>query len=44
MKEVEVLSCKINDQAADIFTKPLKHDVFIRQKVLLGMVKFKGEC
>lgn len=44
MKEVELLACKTNDQAADIFTKPLKGDVFRKQKLMLGMVKFKGGC
>jgi hypothetical protein len=36
-KEVELISCKINDQVADIFTKPLKREIFIRLKFMLGM-------
>ncbi|KAK0589362.1 hypothetical protein LWI29_013222 [Acer saccharum] len=38
-KEVELVSCRTYDQAADIFTKPLKHDVFSRLKTMLGMTK-----
>ena len=36
-KEVELISCKTNDQVADIFTKPLKGDIFIRMKIMLRM-------
>ena len=36
-KEVELISCKTNDQVADIFTKPLKGEIFIRLKFMLGM-------
>jgi hypothetical protein len=36
-KEVELVSCRTHDQAADIFTKPLKHEAFIRMKTMLGM-------
>jgi hypothetical protein len=36
-KEVELISCKTNDQVADIFTKPLKREIFIRLKFILGM-------
>ena len=36
-KEVELISCKINNQVADIFTKPLKGEIFIRLKFMLGM-------
>ncbi|KAB5519742.1 hypothetical protein DKX38_024061 [Salix brachista] len=36
-KEVELISCKTNDQVVDIFTKPLKGDIFIRLKFMLGM-------
>ena len=36
-KEVELISCKINDQVVDIFTKPLKGEIFITFKFMLGM-------
>ncbi|KAL3609589.1 hypothetical protein D5086_000609 [Populus alba] len=36
-KEVELISCKTNDQVADIFTKPLKGEIFIMLKFMLGM-------
>ncbi|KAF7130737.1 hypothetical protein RHSIM_Rhsim10G0062000 [Rhododendron simsii] len=36
-KEVELVSCRTNDQAADIFTKPLKHEAFVEMKTMLGM-------
>jgi len=36
-KEVELVSCKTNDQVADIFTKPLKGETFIIMKFMLGM-------
>jgi hypothetical protein len=36
-KEVELISCKRTDQVADIFTKPLKGEIFIRLKFMLGM-------
>jgi hypothetical protein len=36
-KEVELISCNTNDQVADIFTKPLKGEIFIRLKFMLGM-------
>jgi hypothetical protein len=35
--EVELISCKTNDQVADIFTKPLKEETFIRLKLMFGM-------
>ena len=35
--EVELVHCKSYDQVAAIFTKPLKHDVFARLKMMLGM-------
>ena len=37
-KEVELISCKTNNQVADIFTKTLKREVFIRLKFMLGMI------
>jgi len=36
----ELISCKINNQDADIFTKPLKGEAFIRLKLILGMTSF----
>jgi hypothetical protein len=36
-KEVELISCKINNQVADIFTKPLKGETFIRLKFMFDM-------
>ncbi|KAF7120323.1 hypothetical protein RHSIM_Rhsim13G0198900 [Rhododendron simsii] len=36
-KEVELVSCRTEDQAADISAKPLKHEVFIKMKIMLGM-------
>jgi hypothetical protein len=36
-KEVKLISCKTNDQVANIFTKPLKRETFIRLKFMLGM-------
>ena len=36
-KEVEPISYKTNDQVADIFTKPLKGEIFIKLKFMLGM-------
>ena len=46
--EVKLVHCKTQDQVADIFTKPLKHDVFGRLKMMLGMrtqgIEFKGGC
>jgi hypothetical protein len=37
-EEVQLISCNTNDQVADIFTKPLKREVFIRLKFMLGMI------
>jgi hypothetical protein len=36
-KEVELISCKTNDQVAHIFTKSLKGEIFIRLKFMFGM-------
>ena len=36
-KEFELISCKTNDQITYIFTKPLKREVFIKLKFILGM-------
>jgi len=38
-KKVKVKYVKIKDQAADIFIKPLKYDVFIKMRDLLGVMK-----
>ena len=38
-KEVELLYVKTQDQVADMFTKPLKVDLFIKFKISLGMIK-----
>ena len=38
-KEVEVKYMKTQDQVADIFTKPLKYDVFIKMRDVLGVMK-----
>ncbi|CAL9006506.1 unnamed protein product, partial [Prunus brigantina] len=36
-KEVEVLYCKSQDQLADLFTKPLKKDLLIKMRKLIGV-------
>lgn len=36
-KEVKLISCKTNDQVANMFTKPLKRKIFIRLKFMLDM-------
>ena len=36
-KDVQVEYVKSHDQVADIFTKPLKHEDFIRLRSLIGM-------
>jgi hypothetical protein len=38
-KEVEVKYMKTQDQVANIFTKPLKYDVFIKMRDILGVMK-----
>lgn len=38
--EVQLVYCKSEDQLADIFTKPLKTDVFVKLKKMLGMTEF----
>lgn len=40
--DVELVYCKSQDQVADIFTKPLKHDVFRKLKFILGMKSLKN--
>lgn len=37
--EVEIKHCKTEDQVADIFTKPLKSDIFKELKMKLGMCR-----
>ena len=36
-KEVEVLYCKSQDQLADLFTKPLKKELLIKMRKLIGV-------
>jgi peroxiredoxin family protein len=36
-KEVELISCKTNAQVVDIFTKPLKEEIFIRLKFMFDI-------
>jgi hypothetical protein len=38
-KEVEVKYIKTQDQVTDIFTKPLKYNVFIKMRDMLGVMK-----
>jgi hypothetical protein len=38
-KKVEVKYVKTQDQITNIFTKPLKHDVFAKTKDMLGVIK-----
>jgi hypothetical protein len=38
-KEIEVKYVKTQNQFADIFTKPLKYDVFIEMRDMLGVMK-----
>jgi len=38
-KEVEVKFIKTQDQVTDIFTKPLKYNVFIKMRDVLGVMK-----
>ena len=42
--EVELNYVKSQDQISDIFTKPLKSDIFNKFRNLLGIVKIKGGC
>ena len=37
MGVVEVTHCQTQDQVADIMTKPLKHDVFVKLRGLMGV-------
>jgi len=38
-KKVEVKYVKTQDQVVNIFTKPLKYDVFVKMRDLLGVIK-----
>jgi hypothetical protein len=38
-KVVEVKYVKTQDQVTDIFTKPLKHDVFAKMRDMLGVIR-----
>jgi hypothetical protein len=38
-KEVEVKYVKTQDHVADIFTKPLKNDVFAKLRDMLGVIR-----
>uniref|UniRef100_M1A7P8 Copia-type reverse transcriptase n=1 Tax=Solanum tuberosum TaxID=4113 RepID=M1A7P8_SOLTU len=40
-KEIMVEYCKTEEQVVDIFTKPLKLELFIKLKKMLGMVTFE---
>ena len=40
--EIVVEFCSSEEQVADIFTKPLKTDVFLKLKKILGMMKLEG--
>jgi hypothetical protein len=37
-KEVQLKFVKIHDQVADIFTKPLKNEIFSKLRALLGVI------
>ena len=38
-KEIELIYCSTEDQAADIFTKPLNKDKFVKFQDKLGVTK-----
>jgi len=40
-KEIELEFVRSEDQVADIFTKPLKAELFLKMKRLMGMMKFE---
>ena len=40
-KEIELEFVRSEDQVADIFTKPLKVELFLKMKKLMGMMKFE---
>ena len=39
-QEIELEFCRSEDQVADIFTKPLKTNVFEKLKMMLGVIDF----
>lgn len=41
-EEIVLQFCKSEDQVADMFTKPLKTDSFIKLKRMIGMVKMSS--
>jgi len=41
-REVKLISYKTYDQIIDIFTKPLRHDIFARLKTMLIMINPKN--
>ena len=47
-QEIEIKFCRLEDQVAEIFTKPLKMDMFEKFKMMLGVIDFtiriKGDC
>ncbi|XP_070036103.1 uncharacterized mitochondrial protein AtMg00810-like [Nicotiana tomentosiformis] len=40
-KEIVIEYCKTGEQVTDVFTKPLKLELFIKLKKMLGMIKFE---
>ena len=47
-QEIELEFCRSEDQVTDIFTRPLKTDVFEKLKMMFGVIDFtiriKGNC
>ena len=41
-QKIAIDYCKSEDQVTDIFTKPLKVELFLKLKKMLGMMRFKG--
>ena len=39
--KIELQFCRLENQVIDIFTKPLKGDVFKKLKMMLGVIDFK---
>lgn len=40
-KEININYCKTEDQVVDIFTKPLKFELFVKLKKMLRMIKYE---
>ena len=40
-REIALMFCKSEDQVADIFTKPLKVEAFLKLKKMMGMMKLE---